>query len=238
MAGSRNGTGASHLGVRAMSDEDEGFVARWSRLKRETAQDKAKPGAAVAGTPDADEAGEAGKSHGKEEAEAALPFDPASLPSVESITAGTDIREFLRAGVPAELTKAALRRVWTTDPAIRDFIGLAENQWDFTDPNAMPGFGPLDPTDDVQKLVAQAMGKLDDVTKPDVETVAGVGETSQEMPGPSDDQPRQTAVAEARSESGRPPENAGAEPNDAVAPQHSPSEELPRRRRHGGALPS
>ena len=68
--------------------------------------------------------------------------------------------------MPAELTKAALRRAWTTDPAIRDFIGIAENQWDFTDPTAMPGFGPLEATDDVRKLVAQAMGKLGKVSEP------------------------------------------------------------------------
>jgi hypothetical protein len=88
------------------------------------------------------------------------PFDLSSLPPIEAITAGTDIRAFLQSGVPAELTKAALRRAWTTDPAIRDFIGIAENQWDFTDPNAIPGFGPLEPSDDVRKLVEQAMGRL------------------------------------------------------------------------------
>jgi hypothetical protein len=94
------------------------------------------------------------------------PFDPESLPPIESITAGSDIRAFLQKGVPRHLTQAALRRVWTTDPAIRDFIGIAENQWDFTDPTAMPGFGPLAPSDDVGKLVAQAMGKLDELTEP------------------------------------------------------------------------
>ena len=62
---------------------------------------------------------------------------------IDSIVAGSDIRAFLQSGVPAELTKAALRRAWTTDPAIRDFIGIAENQWDFTDPTSIPGFGPL-----------------------------------------------------------------------------------------------
>ena len=77
---------------------------------------------------------------GKPEAQ----FDPASLPPIESINALSDITAFLREGVPAELTRAALRRVWTADPAIRDFVGLAENAWDFTDPNAMPGFGPLE----------------------------------------------------------------------------------------------
>jgi hypothetical protein len=70
-------------------------------------------------------------------------FDPTSLPSIEAITADTDVVAFLQANVPKELTRAALRRAWATDPAIRDFIGVAENQWDFNDPDGIPGFGPL-----------------------------------------------------------------------------------------------
>ena len=76
-------------------------------------------------------------------AHAQAAFDPASLPPVESISGSTDIRSFLLPGVPAALTQAALRRAWTTDPAIRDFIGIADNQLDFTDPTGIPGFGPL-----------------------------------------------------------------------------------------------
>ena len=67
-------------------------------------------------------------------------FDPATLPPIESITATSDIRAFLAPGVPEELTRAALRRVWVTDPMIRDFVGIAENQWDFTKPDSVPGF--------------------------------------------------------------------------------------------------
>ena len=48
----------------------------------------------------------------------------------------------------------------------RDFIGIAENQWDFTDPASIPGFGPLQEHDDVAKLVAQAMGKLEERLTP------------------------------------------------------------------------
>jgi len=55
---------------------------------------------------------------------------PEELPSVDTITVDTDIRAFLKSRVPAELTRAALRRAWSSDPAIRDFIGIAENQWD------------------------------------------------------------------------------------------------------------
>ena len=85
-------------------------------------------------------------------------FDLASLPSLDSITAATDIRAFLAPGVPEELARAALRRAWAADPAIRDFKGLAENDWDFTDPTAMPGFGALPPGTDIKKMVAQIFG--------------------------------------------------------------------------------
>jgi hypothetical protein len=72
-------------------------------------------------------------------------FDPKTLPSIESIGAGSDIRAFLQRGVPAVLTRAALRRAWSADPAIRDFIGLSENAWDFNAPDSIPGFGSIDP---------------------------------------------------------------------------------------------
>jgi len=87
-------------------------------------------------------------------------FDPATLPPVESIDAGTDVSAFLRPGVPADLAQAALRRAWVADPAIRDFVGLAENAWDFNAADGVPGFGPLRTIDDVQRLVAQVAGVL------------------------------------------------------------------------------
>src|SRR5262249_11436359 len=57
-------------------------------------------------------------------------FDPVTVPPIESIDARTDITAFLQAGVPASLQRAALRCAWTTDPAIRDFKGLQESDWD------------------------------------------------------------------------------------------------------------
>jgi Protein of unknown function (DUF3306) len=83
------------------------------------------------------------------------PFDPASLPSIDSITADTDIVAFLKSGVPTELTRAALRRAWTSDQAIRDFVGIAENQWDFNDPNGIAGFGRLDASESGAAFLAQ-----------------------------------------------------------------------------------
>jgi hypothetical protein len=141
-------------------NRSETFLTRWSRLKRddlqrpETAEEPASP-TPDAARGDAAAPGAAGDGRPPPQPTPELP----ALPDIDAITSGSDIRAFLAAGVPAELTKAALRRAWTVDPAIRDFIGLAENQWDFTDPTSIPGFGPLAPTDDVGRLVSQALGQ-------------------------------------------------------------------------------
>src|SRR5258708_6473626 len=135
----------------------EHIVSRWSRMKQESDGHIVPGGSSTEPKPiDA----EPGQSNGVTVAtsttgSAASPaFDPASLPPLQSITLGTDIRSFLASSVRVELTNAALRRAWVTDPAIRDFIGIAENQWDFNDPSAMPGFGPLTAGNDVAGLVA------------------------------------------------------------------------------------
>jgi len=85
-------------------------------------------------------------------------FDLADLPPIDSIAANTDVTAFLRPGVPPDLTRAALRRAWTSDPAIRDFVGLVENGWDFNDPSAMAGFGTIT-ADEVARLASKIIGE-------------------------------------------------------------------------------
>jgi len=87
-------------------------------------------------------------------------LNPESLPPVEAIGAATDVRGFLKPGVPADLARAALRRAWASDPAIRDFIGIADNQWDFTKPDGVPGFGPLRITPDLERLLTELFGDV------------------------------------------------------------------------------
>src|SRR6266851_10178513 len=115
-----------------MSDDDS-ILARWSRRKRLVAAEFRKIPPTVAA--------ETAKPVAAEPAEAPLAI---SLPPLDSIESASDITAFLAPNVPLELTRAALRRAWTADPAIRDFIGLADNQWDFNDPYEIPGFGRLD----------------------------------------------------------------------------------------------
>ena len=139
----------------------KGFLARWSRRKLEAPEAAPDAGAEPSADSGAEAAGtSAGGTPAAPPAGATAPaVDLSKLPTLESITAGSDIRAFLSAGVPEQLKRAALRRAWTADPAIRDFVGLAENAWDFTAPDSMPGFGPMLPGDDIARMVAQIFGK-------------------------------------------------------------------------------
>jgi Protein of unknown function (DUF3306) len=144
-----------------MSDKD--FLARWSRRKREArATVDAPPLTQTAETPNPMPSATA-------ETAVDAEVDLSSLPPIELITAATDVTAFLRQGIPPELGRAALRRAWAADPAIRDFVGLAENAWDFNDPHAMPGFGPLDCSEEqlgalVDRIVGGVRSAADNLT--------------------------------------------------------------------------
>jgi hypothetical protein len=225
--------------------EPENFALRWSRLKREAERERNTEPAARS------DAGEAAAA-GKDEAAASLAtnapasenFDPASLPPIDSITAGTDIRSFLQSGVPATLTRAALRRAWVSEPAIRDFIGIAENQWDFTDPTAIPGFGPLRETDDLPRLVAQALGKLDKVSEASADMFApaeGVPATTVLRQGAVVDRVRQPdgTLANSTSAGMSSPAHETGKVSAATMDERTAAGNDPQRPRrpHGGALP-
>src|SRR6185437_4544928 len=154
--------------------EPENFLDRWSRRKRDGAAESVP---AEAKQPEA-----APLPSEVEKPAAKATFDPATLPPIESIMAESDIRAFLQPGVPPELSRAALRRAWFSDPAIRDFVGLVENGWDFNDPDAVPGFGRI-AANDVVRLLTQAMG----APEPDVPAAGPVSEKndgSTERPNP------------------------------------------------------
>ena len=231
--------------------EPENFLSRWTRLKREAAEATGKP---EQGQPDApsDASPPAEPADAADALPAAEPaFDISTLPPIDSITATTDIRAFLAPGVPPELTRAALRRAWVADPAIRDFVGIAENQFDFNDPDAIPGFGSLGPFDDVRRLVAQVVGSPLDQTEDSAaateEISAAAGQSSDSVAG---------RLQETTATAGhlRPPGDAHeastpaanvqcSNPEPALQVEQSEDDEHPGseptiRRTHGRALPS
>lgn len=232
-------------------ESSEGFLQRWSRKKIDAEQrenDEPNPEAA------APERAEPAAGDGVvTPAAAAKPeFDLSSLPSLESITAGTDIRAFLNPGVPAEIARAALRRAWTADATIRDFVGLAENAWDFNDPNAMPGFGPLEPGYDIKRAVAQMFGEVEKLTGNAIATEEPVGtqpaqlierRALPEASGHTDvaQADGDPALQRIPNEQPKTSESDFVQRNNVTASHNVDSktvgDELQPRRNHGGALP-
>jgi hypothetical protein len=134
----------------------------------------------------------------------AASFDPTSLPPVDSINAASDVSAFLRSGVPPDLTRAALRRAWTSDPAIRDFIGLVENGWDFNDPDAMAGFGAIS-VEEVARLASRLVAQLPEPV--DRVTPAASGEGKEQLLRQVAGNPGGTAVLPDSAESSRDGQN-------------------------------
>lgn len=221
----------------------EGFLSRWARRKRESGEAARADRAPDETSFEQTSAQPAARSDVEMPALTPEPpsVDLSALPPIESITAATDIRPFLAPGVPAELTRAALRRAWVADPQIRDFIGIAENQWDFNDPEGIPGFGALGPLD-VRRLVATMLGgseeaaaapspgKSDEPLSPDA-PAAALGAPPGDMS--AREAPRETLpVSDVTHGEADRVTVATQNEDDPSSPSAAPP-----RRGHGGALP-
>jgi hypothetical protein len=215
---------------------DEQFLARWSRRKQE-----AKAHRAELAPEKAAEQGSAAPPDRPVVEPALHEADLDHLPPLESIDAATDITAFLRKGIPQELGRAALRRAWSTDPAIRDFVGLAENAWDFNDPNAMAGFGPLDYSAEqvdalVRRIVGDVAETVEKLTAPPIEAAEESAQSARAQTNSAQSSPSTKTIPEL------PPfdQSAAAElpTNSAALQSEAASEETSLlRRTHGGALP-
>ena len=216
--------------------EPENFLTRWSRRKAEAEQpaDRARDANEKADQqkqPD-DVAAEAKKEESTNEAEE---VDLSKLPPIESIGPETDIRAFLQKGIPPELTRAALRRVWTSDPTIRNFIGIAENQYDFATGSDIPGFGPLTPADDVARMVSQIMRegvpRPPSLSEPEPAPEAD-GKTLETNIEPAEVADESLASHQVAALDEVPPENDAVQQNEVDEEEDSPAPHS-----HGGALP-
>jgi Protein of unknown function (DUF3306) len=210
------------------------FLQRWSRRKLGNVDgERRPPDEQAAGGEGTEPAPPADAPRGALGA-AAPAFDPASLPPIESITAASDVRAFLAPGVPLELTRAALRRAWVSDPNIRDFIGIAENQWDFTKPDGVPGFGPLEFTAELHRMVAE----LHIATPSDDGTAAAANSRKTALPDPAATSSPDSA---ATSPVVAPPPAVTQSVDKNAAVQNDFASDAPVEptvpRRHGGALP-
>lgn len=198
----------------------ENFLRRWSRLKQATGA-----GATASTEPEQSEHAEPDELPEVKAQSDPGAFDPSSLPPIESISAASDIRAFLAPGVPEELARAALRRAWVMDPTIRDFVGIAENQWDFTRPDDVPGFGSLEFTEELCRMVSQLVGS--EARPPQV--ADNPAEPRHEV---SEQEDRELGPSMGSGAAHNAPEPVSAQKAPLDIPTSSSA-----RRRHGGALP-
>lgn len=234
-----------------LEDSAKNFLRRWSQRKR--AAEAVAPGDAQ---PAQSEAEADRLSPATAERRAALSeFDPATLPPIESITATSDVRPFLAPSVPEDLRRAALRRVWMTDPTIRDFVGIAENQWDFANPDSVPGFGSLELTPELQRIVTALVGHAPEQTAPPRHAAERSDEIAEISAEPA---AAALALVSGRSAEEVDRSHAGGDPvsslenspdsakelsptcnDDAVMQKNSPIAGSPQsaHRKHGGAVP-
>ncbi|MFN4058023.1 MAG: DUF3306 domain-containing protein [Roseinatronobacter sp.] len=207
----------------AKTPEEDSFLSRWSRRKAEARLEEAAPVPAPAPAPEPEPAP-------KPAPDTITPEELAALPKIEELVAGTDIRGFLRPGVPVALKNAALRKMWMLTPAIRDYRDPAvDYAWDWNTPGGVPGDG-------VGPSAERAAQMLRDLITPQSEPVA--------EPCVGDAQSLAEGAACAATE-GEPVAQAQPKDTNIPKPEHdkNPSNQsdtdapIPRRR-HGGALPS
>jgi hypothetical protein len=234
-------------------DNDEPFLARWSRRKLEVQGGPAVQVPAL-DLPTTDDLSPDPPREAGDEPE----LDLSKLPKVEELTAESDFSVFLDKRVPQLLRNAALSRMWSLDPTIRDFIEVAENQWNWNVPGGAPFYEEmLGVPGEVGEAVAQAgseAGRL----------LFGQNNVSGDASGPSlatgdlrlkDDPERgsvenisiatqydqRTALNSVRLENdydGSACELSGVPDPENAATQQEPRSPAGPGRRHGGALPS
>ncbi len=243
-----------------MSEGEGGFLGRWSRRKLD-ARNEAEKSAAEAAHPETPvlaspvsgavpaaalstetEPGPEKRNEGETNA-AEETFDPAKLPrplpTLDEIVPGMDMTPFFQSGVPEAIRNAALRKLWITDPAIRDFENPArEYAYDWNVPGGVPGSGELIGDHHAKDLLRSLMGDPD----PEKE------ETPDEMTQPQMVDVMEPDAAVAKSvvvqESAEEAEVFSGNGSEHVATaKEERSEDVPAaeagggRRRHGGALP-
>jgi len=138
------------------------------------------------------------------------------LPPIEELTAESDYTVFLNAKVPEALRRAALRKLWTSDPVLANLDGLNDYDHDYNVIDTVisaaqsayrAGRGYVEEVEEKLKEVEQALGEdtnADDESKKVSASgdVADVASVNQETVSDSDaagdnsaDAPREVTVA-------------------------------------------
>lgn len=235
-----------------MSSTEENVFARWSRRKLSArspevpAHDAAPPQETTAKAPAADPHDQ-GQAPDTRQSEANEP-----LPRIEDLTAECDLSAFLRDGIPQALKSAAMRKMWSLDPGIRDYVGPAEYAWDFNKAGSMAGFGPVDPKNAVVDFLSKITPDLPPGEDEPIAAWPGLDpepmrpgdhDIAVPNPAPSAEASDSTAAILQGSDQTKIPVDTHPAPRDETCAASAPSDAAERRQspvpksRHGGALP-
>lgn len=224
---------------------DDNILARWSRRKLATRLDDASGAPETEHLPsqvakdDAALFTEPGPPETEAEELDAQAVE--ALPRIEDLTAESDVTAFLKKGVPMALKRAALRKIWSLDPGIRDYVGPSEYAWDFNQPGSMAGFGALDANKEtVVGFLSKAARAIDRVAEPAeaTQTADPVHEQTADDPpraAPAIEQPEAAPAKSAPTDS--PPETGPPTLVTRTDASLRVEADLRPQPRHGGAMP-
>ena len=164
-------------------DEREDFLARWSRrktLSRQGEELPEPPADADAETEERDTAETAappvadGAELERENDDGAAPEDAPELPPLESLGEDSDYSAFLGKGVPPDLKRKALQKLFHS-PKFNVRDGLDDYDWDFTNPEPLGDIVTAEMRYRVRRELERLAGLDDDDENPqDSSAVAAV----------------------------------------------------------------
>ncbi len=138
----------------------------------------------------------------------------AALPPIDSINRETDIRAFMRKGVPAALKTAALRKMWLADPAIRNHADCAvDYAWDWNTPGGVPGNGGRLASESVTKMLDSILPKP---VSPENQAEGDNAEIAESVPSTKHDPVRNTKSTQSEGDSGSKADEARREGSATV----------------------
>jgi hypothetical protein len=228
-------------------EEERGFLTGWSRRKL-AAKKAAQP------EPEAELQAESAPEREPEPEGVNSDYIDA-LPSLDSIGAGSDIKPFLVRGVPESLKNAALRRLWSATPGVRDYLDPAvDYAWDWNAPGGVPGGGGVLSPSRVAKMLENLAGgrppepETQDAPDTDIPDTYIPDTGAQGDANAQDDVDADSAAVLPQTEAPpAPPSSLRRSDPDAAAPPHpAPVPDKPASaesaaaappRRHGGAVP-
>ena len=144
-------------------------------------------------------------------------FDRSALPDIDSLDAESDYTGFLKEGVPEQLQRQALRKLWRSNPVLANLDGLLDYGEDFTDSALV--------VEGMQTLYKVGKGYATDDETEDTEDAEAMSETASKISDEAEETEDSDRVADA-DQACEPVEDPSEEQADEAtkAPQDSPLE--------------